>query len=336
MYTVRMVYGKFFIRYSIIVFFVLYSYNLFCVRELKMKFGKNNTGELSISFLEYMKDMFHINAFIETGTYVGITAEKAAQVFDQVETVELSQDFYEKAKENLKDYKNIRIYQGDSAKMLNSMIKAATGNILFWLDGHYSANGSALGDVNTPILSELKCIKESGIKNAVIMIDDIRLFDKYINKLEDLDIGGYPTIPDVYTLLLEINPDYDVVIMGDILIAFQKSEEIIVSDVLRACSITRINLDLSNEELEKAAKTIGSVIGEEFIAIKDLYAIYCVQSHFIKHGIGAHYALWAAFQMIENQYYDIALEILKGPIKYGIDPDYIDKLINKVNVLSKA
>lgn len=322
---------KFFLRFITSAFFILISSDLFCLKELRLEFGKNDSGELSVPFLEYIKNVFNINTFIETGTYMGFSAANAAQVFDQVETVELSEEFYQAAKAYLSSYKNLTVYHGDSALMLSAMIKASKGNILFWLDGHYSANGTALGDINTPIVQELKRIKESGLKNAVIMIDDIRLFDKYINTIQDLDLGGYPTIPEIYPLLLDINPNYDVVVMGDILIAYEKSEDIIVSKTLRACSVTRTNLNLSKEELDDAEITIGNAKGQELSTIFHLYYIYCGQEHFTKYGIGAHYSLWYIYWLMQNRYWTESLQQLRGPINFGMDPNHIKELINTVN-----
>lgn len=334
--------SKFFLKRFIATVLILVTNNLFCATQLRLEFGKElPAGCLSIKFLQNLKEIFNINAFIETGTCEGMTAKNAAQVFDQVETIELCKALYDYSRGLWGSYKNIKFHLGDSGLILADVLKAVEGNVLLWLDGHYSGinpamggTETALGCANAPIMYELNCVKKSGIKNAVIMIDDIRLCDKYINKLPQLDLGGYPTIPEICKLLLDINPNYDVVVMGDILIAYEKSESMIVSDVLRACSVTRTDPDISKEELAQAQKIIGAAKGTELLAIYSLYNDYCLQDNFKKYGIGSHYALWHTFVLMNNKLYDQALAMLRGPINFGMDPYYIKDLINQVKAVT--
>jgi len=326
------------------ILFLLLPISLCEAKELKLEFGKElPAGCLSIQFLQKLKDTFNAKVFIETGTCEGMTAKNAAQVFDQVETIELCKQLYDYSRELWgTTYKNIRFHHGDSGLMLDEVLKSAQGTIILWLDGHYSGinpamggTETALGCANAPIMYELNCLKKAGITNAVIMIDDIRLCDKYINKLSQLDLGGYPTIPEICTLLLEINPNYEVVVMGDILIAYEKSESITVSEVLKACSITRTDPTISKDELAKAQEIIGNAKGGELAAIYSVYNDYCLQDNFKKYGIGSHYALWHVFVLMQNELFDQALSILRGPINFGMDPYYIKQLIDQVKVASE-
>ena len=47
-------------------------------------------------------------------------------------------------------------------------------------------------DENTPILSELEIIKNAKIKDAIIIIDDMRMFYKPITNVRNTFMEGYP------------------------------------------------------------------------------------------------------------------------------------------------
>jgi len=342
MYDSKRTSNRFAIPFFRVFLFLIMPISLCEAKKLALEFGKElPAGCLSIQFLQKLKDTFNADVFIETGTCEGMTAKNAAQVFDQVETIELCKQLYDYSKRLWGNtYKNIRFHHGDSGLILDEVLKTARGNILLWLDGHYSGINPAMGGTETalgcassPIMHELKCVKKTGITRAVIMIDDIRLCDKYINKLPQIDLGGYPTIPEICTLLLEINPNYEVVVMGDILMAYEKNESIKISDVLRACSYTRTNLTISKNEQDKAMKIIGNAKGIELSAINSLYNDYCLQDNFKKYGIGAHYSLWHAFVLMNNELFDEALAIFRGPINLGMDPFYIKELMNEVSTM---
>lgn len=134
---------------------------------------------------EYAK-RFDIDTFIETGTCGGDMVWAQRRNFANIFSVELSQYLHEIVSYELRRVKNIRLYQGDSSKMLPKMIDdAGSGKrILFWLDGHYSGDITAKGDKDTPIIEELNCILEK-VKEFVILIDDARCFT---------GDGDYPTL----------------------------------------------------------------------------------------------------------------------------------------------
>ena len=100
------------------------------------------------------------------------------------------------------------------------------GKILFWLDGHYSGKGTAIGKGATPILEELESIKNSKVNDAVILIDDIRCFQKIKVPRKIKSLTGYPTVHEVEKLIFSINKDYQFEIFGDTAIAYLKKENV--------------------------------------------------------------------------------------------------------------
>jgi hypothetical protein len=79
---------------------------------------------------------------------------------------------------------------------------------LFWLDGHFSGEGTARGGEDTPIVTELNIIRSHQRNDHVILIDDARMFR---------GADGYPTLDHLFTLLKEINPAYIVDVADDII-----------------------------------------------------------------------------------------------------------------------
>lgn len=123
---------------------------------------------------EYQKH-FRYKNLIETGTYLGDMVDAQKEVFENIISIELGYDLYEKATERFKNKENIRIFNGDSGKLLSSVIKELQHPAILWLDGHYSSGVTARGDKECPVLEELQAIFSSPFNN-VILIDDARCF----------------------------------------------------------------------------------------------------------------------------------------------------------------
>jgi len=124
----------------------------------------------------YLK-LFSTDDFIETGTYLGDTLGYIAKSGVRCTSVELSRELYEAARKRFNEYKNVRLVQGDSGKILPELLKEINKPVLFWLDGHYSSGITAVAETHTPISAELQAILGHPIKRHVILIDDARCFD---------------------------------------------------------------------------------------------------------------------------------------------------------------
>jgi hypothetical protein len=119
----------------------------------------------------------HSNTLIETGTYLGDTLEACKHIFKKLISIELDHDLYLSAVHKFINEPNITIYEGDSGKMLEKILKDINEPCLFWLDGHYSEGFTAKGELNTPIINELTTILKNNSSNNVILIDDARCFN---------------------------------------------------------------------------------------------------------------------------------------------------------------
>ena len=162
-------------------------------------------------FQKYMNPIF-----IETGTYYGDGVQQAIDAgFKVICSIELSPNLYSHCIERFNS-DNVFLSLGDSAKVLPILLKEINEPITFWLDGHYSGEGTAMGSQNTPLLSELDIIKNHPIKNHTIMIDDLRGWYK--------DTHGFDTL-DLMKIITGINPEYvfkleNGFIENDILVAY--------------------------------------------------------------------------------------------------------------------
>lgn len=144
---------------------------------------------------------------VETGTFRGDMIEAQKNNFDKLYSVELSVDFWEKAKQRFKNDTHINLIQGDSAEVLPKLVPTLNQPTLFWLDGHYCGGTTALSAVECPIYAEIDAVFKSN-KGHVMLIDDARLF---IGKRD------YPTISELTKYVKNINPNYSVTVVDDMI-----------------------------------------------------------------------------------------------------------------------
>lgn len=109
-----------------------------------------------------LKNQFNCSTFIETGTWIGLNADIASKHFDKVITFEINDNFYQKALENNKNNKNVKLVFGNSSELLKNYIDFSQNNI-FFLDAHW-------GDY-WPLLDELEVIASLNIKPIILIHD---------------------------------------------------------------------------------------------------------------------------------------------------------------------
>ncbi|MBX3328794.1 MAG: hypothetical protein KF722_00220 [Nitrospira sp.] len=119
---------------------------------------------------------YGLRSFVETGTYFGEMVDALKGEFEQIQSIELNDFLFERAKRRFMSYSHIRILHGNSASMLPLALSSVDRPTLFWLDAHYSGGITARGDQQSPILLELDHIFHHPIRGHVIVIDDARLF----------------------------------------------------------------------------------------------------------------------------------------------------------------
>lgn len=114
---------------------------------------------------------------VETGTYRGATAARAARHFDEVHTIELDPELYRAAVETLRQYGNVQVHLGPGEEWLPRLLsEGKLSRCLIFLDGHYSGGVTAHGEIAEPAVRELETLGRLRHHLAAIVVDDFRCF----------------------------------------------------------------------------------------------------------------------------------------------------------------
>lgn len=136
--------------------------------------------------------------FVETGTWQGDGVALALQVgFPNVRSIELSKKDFDDSCRRFAGDSRVKLYFGDSSKMLYEVIANISGQITFWLDAHefYGVKG----DKDCPLIEELQQIARHPFKDHTILIDDRRVFKQW--QIDE---------QEVIRNILAINPEYKI------------------------------------------------------------------------------------------------------------------------------
>ena len=153
---------------------------------------------------------FGCQTLLETGTFYGQTVYATRNSFERVLSIEVYEPLYRYNLRQFADVDNVLLFLGDSALLLPKMIRHAEGRILYWLDGHYSGQGTGKGNDECPIFEELIQIKKLNRQTDCILIDDKRLFG--------ID-PAYPALSEIEAALRAINPHYTIFYESDCILA---------------------------------------------------------------------------------------------------------------------
>lgn len=131
-----------------------------------------------------------LQIMVETGTNLGNMVNAQKDRFREIYSIELDTWLAARAKRKFARYSGIHLYQGDSGKILPTIIPNIKEPALFWLDAHW-------GDIDAPIKQEMECIYRHPVREHVILIDDARYFDGHgdyfsIDELREHAAREYP------------------------------------------------------------------------------------------------------------------------------------------------
>ncbi|MGV6817929.1 MAG: FkbM family methyltransferase [Thiotrichales bacterium] len=288
-------------------------------RDLSLCSAKTPEGILSHDFLILLRDLFGISTFLETGTFMGDTTEIARQIFPHVESIELSDELSARAEARFSQYENVRVHQGDSSTVLPALLPSTTGRGLLWLDAHYSEGVTAKGLKNTPILEELQAIRATGRSDFIVLIDDLRLFQPVTQSLpEDSSLHGYPSLVEIYEAFLQIDSNYNFYVFGDVALAFVEEPGIRVSDVVRACTVSRVfdSEDFPVEDLLQAEQIVAHAEGGERQVLLELADTFAANEAL---GLGQHYRLWQGLLAYQEGKSQLAVNAFTRSIELGLN-----------------
>jgi hypothetical protein len=152
---------------------------------------------------------------VETGTYRGNGAQRLANIFPKVVTIELSDELYERARTSLRDRPTIEVLHGDSRVLLPSLVEPEVAT-LFFLDGHWSGGSTAGQEFECPVLDELVALR-GGNPNDCLFIDDARLFAAA--PAPPHDPSHWPTLVEVFDAVHAVWPRHHLTLLADQVIA---------------------------------------------------------------------------------------------------------------------
>ena len=129
--------------------------------------------------------------WVETGTFKGQTTSLLAGHGRHVYTIEPEPTLFRNAQVALARFPNVDVLNGTSESVFPGLLPKITGDVNFWLDGHYSAGRTFKGPKDTPIAEELDCILQNigHFGKVTICVDDVRCFDPTLAGYE-----GYPPL----------------------------------------------------------------------------------------------------------------------------------------------
>jgi hypothetical protein len=168
---------------------VRYNY-LYRILQLWISFvswGKTGYAPPSPHFIKQtvlLRNAFPNSIWVETGTFLGQTTKELSKHGSFVYSIEPESTLFKNAAAYFTSYPNVEILKGLSEEILPSLLTKLSGDINFWLDGHYSAGITHKGLQDTPILDELKHISKNlnHFGKVCVMIDDIRCFNPEVDK----------------------------------------------------------------------------------------------------------------------------------------------------------
>lgn len=114
-----------------------------------------------------LKERFHIDTAVETGSCLYSTTEWLAKNFDRVATIEINEEFAKNGKHKIQEHYNVLALIGDSVQFLQEDVPIYVGDnnrLIYFLDAHWGAH--------CPLLEEIEAISKIGKQAPVIVIHD--------------------------------------------------------------------------------------------------------------------------------------------------------------------
>lgn len=204
-------------------------------------------------FVLGLAEEFDVDSFVETGTYKGDTVAWASDFFDRVVSIELSDDYYERAVKRYGDREPVELLHGRSEEELPDVLKSLDGSAILWLDAHFSGGDTAGEDHQCPLLDELAALEEAEHRHYVL-VDDARRF------LAPPPPPGspeeWPTIGKVLDAMADaLGEDYHVVVCEDVVVAVPPAAEPFVTSHFR--SVVHANENPTpSEQLREGAQLL--------------------------------------------------------------------------------
>jgi hypothetical protein len=161
-------------------------------------------SELSRLPLSEYRTKFGLEAFVETGCYMGDGIQTALDVgFSSVNSCDVSESHLAHCRQRFASDPRVTLYEGDSLSFIASLSLVERRPTLFWLDAHfpgfYGFDELERKVGRFPLLDELRQLARlPGIERDVILADDLRVVADDANpRWRPGEQGDYFIIRDV-------------------------------------------------------------------------------------------------------------------------------------------
>lgn len=159
----------------------------------------NNERRQKAKMIARVAKAYGIDTFVETGTHLGDTTNDLRDAFSSLVTIEIDPALHSQAKKRFASQPQIKCILGDSGIELAKIAAALDEATLFWLDGHYSGDGTGGEGSAAPLRAELDAVSMSPRQDHVIVIDDISDFVVQL---------GQESLSSVLAKLETMNPNF--------------------------------------------------------------------------------------------------------------------------------
>jgi hypothetical protein len=236
---------------------------------------------LEPKLVEQLKQVLPLSVFVETGTFEGEAVNNVICLFEEIHTIELSEEYYLKASRRFQGQSLVKVYHNRSERLLQTLCPLVKDkSVLYWLDAHWCVADSTAGyHSQCPLLQELNAIQALNAQ-SIILIDDARLF--LCPPPKPHEISQWPDFNAVIKKLFSLSSVHQIMVVNDVIIYYPASINSALKTYAHENSIDLLSvLDKSREydgillqlkEKEKQIKMLAAATEEKEKQIKMLAA----------------------------------------------------------------
>jgi hypothetical protein len=228
---------------------------------------------VDLKLVQLLQKELSLTTFVETGTFEGDTILSVSPLFLKCMTVELSEEYFQKAKTRFAPLTNVMIEHADSASFLGKNQGAlANEKVFYWLDAHWCVADKTAGELSQcPLLKELEAIK-SLHPSSVILIDDARLY--LCPPPQPHEISHWPSFGEILEKLGSLGKNHQLMVLNDVIIYYPREIDAALRAYAHKESIDFLRvLDKSKyyDELEAEIALLRKVCEERLVLINHLH-----------------------------------------------------------------
>jgi hypothetical protein len=227
------------------------------------------TFSIDPTLVRQLKSALPLVGFVETGSFEGDAIATVRPFFDDIDSIELSEHYYSKAKQRFASDPAVKLHLGDSADTLRRLRPRLQDRaVLYWLDAHWCIAENVAGERSqSPLLAELKALGSLN-DSSIVLIDDARLF--MATPPEPHEISNWPGLLSVLDGLRSLSHSHHLMIVNDVIAFFPAAAADAVREYAR-----RFGTDLLAERsrllhLEEQNEVMANALTERLDAINEL------------------------------------------------------------------